>query len=168
MERICLLPSMGNVNLLELGLSDEESVIARKLLETFGGTSTSWTSNRARFSFWISKFRESKDVGVRRTAFLALWMSKSVFNSEPVQFMKPFTYPLVIVLSRGASLPLGTLCLGTLYSRLDRLHSDKHEGSPYRIIKSNVNVVLLQTFMWKHLKDYVNIGKDVGDIKMAN
>ena len=41
MERICLLPSMGNVNLLELGLSNEESVIARKLLEAFGGTSTS-------------------------------------------------------------------------------------------------------------------------------
>ena len=50
-ERICLLPSMGDVNPLELGLSDEESAIARKLLETFGGTSASWTSNRARFSF---------------------------------------------------------------------------------------------------------------------
>ena len=40
-ERICLLPSMGYVNLLELGLSDEESAIFKKLLETFGGTSTS-------------------------------------------------------------------------------------------------------------------------------
>ena len=49
-----------------------------------------------------------------------------------------------------------------------RLRSDELEGSPYHIIESNVNVVLLQTFMWKHLKDYVNIGKDVGDIKMAN
>ena len=37
-ERICLLPSMGDVNPLELGLSDEESVIAGKLLETFEGT----------------------------------------------------------------------------------------------------------------------------------
>ena len=36
-ERTCLLPSMGDANLLELGLSDEESMIARKLLETFGG-----------------------------------------------------------------------------------------------------------------------------------
>nr|POF00013.1 hypothetical protein CFP56_55808 [Quercus suber] len=35
-DRICLLPSMGDVNLLELGLSDEESAIARKLLEMFG------------------------------------------------------------------------------------------------------------------------------------
>ena len=40
-ERTCLLPSMGDANLLELGLSDEESMIARKLLETFGGTSMS-------------------------------------------------------------------------------------------------------------------------------
>ena len=34
-ERICLLPSMGDVNLLELGLFNEESMIAGKLLETF-------------------------------------------------------------------------------------------------------------------------------------
>ena len=40
-ERICLLPSMGDVNPLELELSDAESEIADKLLETFGGTSTS-------------------------------------------------------------------------------------------------------------------------------
>ena len=50
-ERICLLPSMGDVNLLELGLSDEEFVIVEKLLETFRGTSMSWGGNRAGFSF---------------------------------------------------------------------------------------------------------------------
>nr|POF22431.1 hypothetical protein CFP56_74740 [Quercus suber] len=127
-------------------LFDEESAIARKLLETFGGTSASWTGNKARFSFWISEFRES----------------------EVVDFMKPFTFPLFVVLSRGVSLPLGTLCLGTLYSELDRLHSDELEGSPCHIIESSVNVVLLQTFIWEHSKDYVNVGKDVGDVKMAN
>ena len=42
MERICLLPSMGDVNPLELGLSNEESAITGKLLETFGGISASW------------------------------------------------------------------------------------------------------------------------------
>ena len=83
-ERICLLPTMGDANLLELGLSDEESAIARKLLETFGGTSVSWSGNRARFSFWISEFRESEDVDIRRVAFLALSMSKCVFNFDPV------------------------------------------------------------------------------------
>ncbi|KAK7855529.1 hypothetical protein CFP56_027326 [Quercus suber] len=82
--------------------------------------------------------------------------------------MKPFTFPLAVVLSRGVSLPLGTLCLGTLYSELDRLHSDELEGSPYHIIESSVNVVLLQTFIWEHSKDYINVGKDVGDVKMAN
>ena len=134
---------MGDVNPLELGLSNEESVIAGKLLETFGGTFASWGGNRARFSFWISEFRESEDVDIRRAAFLALWISKCVFNSDPVQFMKPFTFPLAVVLSRGVSLPLGTLCLGTLYSELDRLHSDELEGSPYHIIESSINVVLL-------------------------
>ena len=159
---------MGDANPLELGLSDEESAIAGKLLETFGGTFVSWSGNRARFSFWIFEFRESEDVDIRRAAFLALWMSKCVFNSDLVQFMKLFTFPLVVVLSKGVSLLLGTLCLGTLYSELDRLHSDELEGSPYHIIESSVNVVLLQTFIWEHSKDYVDVGKDVGDVKMAN
>ena len=167
-ERICLLPSMGDVNLLEVGLSDEESAIIGKLLETFGGSFASWAGNRARFSFWISEFREFEDVDTRRATFLALWLSKCVFNSDPVQFMKPFTFPLALVLSRDVSLPLGTFCLSTLYSELDRLRSDELEGSPYHIIESSVNVVLLQTFIWEHLKYYINVGKDVGDVKMAN
>ena len=91
-----------------------------------------------------------------------------MFNSDPVQFMKPFTFPLAVVLSKGTSLPLGTLFLGTLYSELDRLHSDELEGSLYHIIESSVNVVLLQNFKWEYLKDYADIGKDVGDVKMAN
>ena len=95
-------------------------------------------------------------------------MSKCVFNTAPVQFMKPFTFPLAIVLCRGASLPLGTLCLGTLYSKLDRLRSDELEVSPYHIIESSINVVLLQTFIWEHLKDYVDVGNDVGDVKASN
>lgn len=83
-ERIWLLPSMGDTNPLELELSDEESMIAGKLLETFGGTSASWGGNKAWFSSWISYFRESNDVDTRRAAFLALWMSKCVLNSNPV------------------------------------------------------------------------------------
>ena len=87
-----------------------------------------------------------------------------MFNSNPVQFMRPFTFPLAAVLCRGMSLPFGALCLGTLYSKLDRLRSDELEGSPYHIIESSINVVLLQTFIWEHSKDYV----DVGDVKVTN
>nr|POF27003.1 hypothetical protein CFP56_40369 [Quercus suber] len=82
MERICLLPSMGDMDPLELRLSDEEFVIAGKLLETF---------------------------------------------------------------------------TGTLYFELDRLRSDELEGLPYHIIKSSINVVLLQTFIWEHSTDYVDV-----------
>ena len=84
-----------------------------------------------------------------------------MFNSDPVQFMKPSTFPLAVVLSRGTFFPLGTLCLGTLYYELDRLRSDELEGSPYHIIEFNVNTVLLQTFMWEHSKDYEDIAKIV-------
>ena len=159
---------MGDVNPLELELSNAEFDIAGKLLETFGGTFSSWGGNRAQFSFWISEFKNFENGDVRKAAFLALWMSKCVFNTASVQFVKPFTFPLAVVLCRGASLPLGTLCLGTLYSKLDRLHSDELEGSPYHIIEYSINVVLLQTFMWEHSKDYVDVGKDVGDVKASN
>ena len=142
-EKICLLPIMGDVNLLELELFDAKSEIAGKLLETFRGTSASWGGNKARFSFWISEFRDFENDDVRRAAFLALWMSKCVFNTTLVQFVKLFTFPLAVVLCRGASLPLGTLCLGALYSELDRLHSHELEGSPYHIIESSMIVVLL-------------------------
>ena len=46
---------MGDVNPLELELSNAEFEIAGKLLETFGGTSASWGGNRAQFSLWMSK-----------------------------------------------------------------------------------------------------------------
>nr|POE50280.1 hypothetical protein CFP56_48622 [Quercus suber] len=46
--------------------------------------------------------------------------------------------------------------------------SDELEGSPYHIIESSINVVLLQTFIWEHLKDYIDVGKDVGDVKATN
>lgn len=72
------------------------------------------------------------------------------------------------MLCRGVSLPLGTLCLGTLYSKLDKLRNDELEGSLYHIIESSINVVLLQTFIWEHLKDYIDVGKDVGDVKATN
>nr|POE69350.1 hypothetical protein CFP56_08605 [Quercus suber] len=117
-ERICLLPIIGDVSSLELGLSDEEFVIAGKLLETFGGTSTSWGGNRARFSFWISKFREFKNVDTK----------------------------------------------SGLFSLVDeQVRNDELEGSPYHIIESSINVVLLQTFIWEHSKYYIDVGKDVGD-----
>ena len=115
MKRICLLPSVRDVNPLESRLFDEESGIARELLDAFGGTSASWTSNRARFSYWIYDFKEFEDTSVRRVAFLSLWTRKCVFNYDPIQFIKPFIFPIALKLSRGASLPLGTLCLGTLY-----------------------------------------------------
>nr|POF18129.1 hypothetical protein CFP56_59564 [Quercus suber] len=111
------LPSMGEVNPLELGLSHVEFVIAEKLLETFGGASASWGA---------------------------------------------------IVLCQGASLPLGTLCLGTLYPELDKLHNDELERPPYHIIKFSIHVVLLQTFIWEHLRDYIDVGKDVSDVKVTN
>ena len=60
------------------------------------------------------------------------------------------------------------VCLGTLYFQRVRLRSDELEGSPYHIIESSINVVLLQTFIWEHSKDYVDVGKDVGDVKATN
>ena len=75
---------MGDVNPLELELSNAEFDIAGKLLETFECTFASWGGNMAQFSFWIFEFKNFENGDVRRVAFLALWMSKCVFNTAPI------------------------------------------------------------------------------------
>ena len=74
------------------------------------------SSKRARFSSWLLAFRKFGSHAVRRIGFLAMWLSKCIFNYDPIQFIKTFTFGLTIKLSQGMSLPLGALFLGCLYS----------------------------------------------------
>ena len=104
-------------------------------------------------------FKKSSNCAVKRAAFLSMWMSKCVFNCELVQFIKPFTFGLAIKLSKGMSLPLGTLFLGCLYSELDQLHYDELASSLYHIVDS------LQAFAWERSRSYINRGKSIGEIR---
>nr|POE53773.1 hypothetical protein CFP56_76938 [Quercus suber] len=155
---------MGKLNPMELQLNEDESKIEEKLYKAFGGHTALPSGQRAKFSSWISTFKKSSNCAVRRAAFLSIWMSKCIFNCEPVQFIKPFTFGLAIKLSQGMSLPLGTLFLGCLYLELDQLHYDELASSPYHIVDSGVNIVMLQAFAWERSRSYINIGKSIGEI----
>ncbi|XP_065619786.1 uncharacterized protein LOC136063385 [Quercus suber] len=155
---------MGKLNPMELQLNEDESKIEEKLYKAFRGRTASPSGQRARFSSWISAFKKSSNRAVRRVAFFSMWMSKCIFNCEPVQFIKPFTFGLAIKLSKGMSLPLGTLFLGCLYLELDQLHYDELASSPYHIVDSGVNIVMLQAFAWERSRSYINIGKSIGEI----
>ena len=149
---------------MDLELNREEAKIEERLYKAFGGRAASPTSQRVRFSSWILAFKKPSSHAIGRVAFLAMWLSKCVFNCDPVQFIKPFTFHLAIKLSQGMSLPLGALFLGYLYSELDQLHYNELAGSPYHIVDSGVNMVMLQAFAWEHSRSYLNVGKSESDI----
>ena len=149
---------------MDLELNREEVKIEERLYKAFRGRASSPTSQRARFSSWILAFKKPSSRAIGRAAFLAMWLSKCIFNCDPVQFIKPFTFRLAIKLSQGMSLPLGALFFGCLYSELDQLHYNELAGSPYHIVDSGVNIVILQGFAWERSRSYLNVGKSGSDI----
>ena len=110
-ERLFLLPSMGRLDPMDLELNEKETKIEEKLYKEFGGRTTSPTGQRASFSLWILAFKKSGNRVVSRAAFLAIWLSKYIFNCDLIQFIKPFTFGLAIKISQGMSLLLGALFL---------------------------------------------------------
>ena len=62
------------------------------------------------------------------------------------------------------SLPLDALFLGCLCSELDQLHYNNLAGSPYHIVDSGVNILILQASAWECSRSYLNAGKSVSDI----
>ena len=57
-------------------MNEKETKIEGKLYKAFGGRMAFPSSKRARFSSWILAFRKFGSHVVRRTAFLAMWLSK--------------------------------------------------------------------------------------------
>ena len=159
LERLFVLLSMGVLNAMELELSEEETKIKDKLYKAFRGCTTSPNDQRARFSAWILAFKKSGNHAVMRAAFLVMWLGKCIFNCDPVQHIKPFTFSLAIKLSQGMSLLLGALFLACLYSELDQLHHNELASSPIQIVDSGVNIVTLQAFAWECSRSYLSVGK---------
>lgn len=58
-----------------------------------------------------------KNVTVK--AFLSYWLSRYVLSSSLKDGINVYVFPFAVRLARGKKLPLGPLCLGSLYTCLD-------------------------------------------------
>ena len=143
-ERILLLPYLGDNDPTAINLTVEETRWEDALYLGFGGSEASLGGPKARLNYWIQHFQNHPTCWVRRSAFVVYWLSRYAFDETPSYSIKPFLFELGIKLAQGMSYPLGALCLGNLYIHLDRLHDDEVEGSTYHAIESSINVTLLQ------------------------
>ena len=78
-----LLPVFGDENPFDIGLSKEDLEVENKLFSHFGGCTASSGGKPARMGRWVMTLSREKDKEVRRTDFLAFWLSKFLFSEFP-------------------------------------------------------------------------------------
>ena len=143
-----LLPVFREENPLNINLSNEDLEVEDKLFNHFGGYTTSPGGKLVKMGKWVMNLSREKDKAVRRARFLALWLSKFLFNKFPRYGVKSVFFPLAIRLAQGAQYPLASMFLGYVYSQLDLLHGDEVEGDSCYVITSSLHCAILEVFMW--------------------
>ena len=138
-----LLPMLGDENLFDINLSDEDLKVEEKFFTHFSGHTASSDGKPARMGRWVLSLSCEKDKEVRRAGFLAFWLSKFLFNEFPGYGIKSTLFPLAISLARGAQYPLTPMFLGHIYSQLDQLHGDEAEGDSCYVITSSLHCAIL-------------------------
>ena len=78
-----LLPVFGDENPFDISLSKEDLEVENKLFSHFGGCTASSDGKPARMGRWVMTLSREKDKEVRRTDFLAFWLSKFLFSEFP-------------------------------------------------------------------------------------
>ena len=78
-----LLPVFGDENPFNISLSKEDLEVENKLFSHFGGCTASSGGKPARMGRWVMTLSREKDKEVRRTNFLAFWLSKFLFSEFP-------------------------------------------------------------------------------------
>ena len=68
----------------------------------FGGRATSSSGKSVRMGKWVMNLSQEKDKVVRQAGFLALWLSKFLFNEFFGYGVKSVFFPLAIRLAWGA------------------------------------------------------------------
>ena len=111
-----LLPVFGDENPFDISLSSEDLKVEDKLFSHFGGRTASPGGKPARMGKWVMNLSRKKDKAVRRAGFLALWLSKFLFNEFARYEVNSVFFPLAIRLARGAQYPLAPMLLGLVYS----------------------------------------------------
>jgi len=78
---------------------------------------------------------------------MVYWLNRYVLTESPFDHIKAYLFPLAVLLARGKSLAMGTMCLSNLYNHLDALHTFEIEGSLHYAVVTHLNLALLQVWV---------------------
>ena len=111
-------------------------------------------TENAKLSYWASSSSKFS-VAACRTAFVAFWLCKFIFGSNPHYAIKPLYFRLAIKIFAGVSLPLAPIFLGHLYVQLDILRSDESQAGSCHIVTSSIHYTILQQLLFEHCAQYL-------------
>ena len=123
-ENHWLLPIFGDQDPAKLKLSPEELKIEAALADYIRRKNIALETQATRFNPWMEHFNIEEDPLIRRTTFVAYWLSKCTFGEHPTYSIKPLYFPLAVKIAAGVCFPLALLLLEQLYTQLDLLHAE--------------------------------------------
>ena len=95
----------------------------------------------------MDHFNRVEDASIRRSAFVAYWLSKCIFGEHPAYSIKPLYFPLAVKIAAGTRFPLAPLLLGQLYTQLDLLHAEELAGASCHIVATAFISSIVHTFL---------------------
>ncbi|KAG5542165.1 hypothetical protein RHGRI_021881 [Rhododendron griersonianum] len=91
------------------------------------------------------------DSDLHLAGFFVYWLSFFVIPDFPFEGPNQTVFPLAVSLARGDFVPLGPLFLGSLFHRLDQVHSDTERSMGRYDLVSVVHTQFLMAFCFEHL-----------------
>ena len=93
---------------------------------------------------------------------LLVGLSKFIFGGSPVHSPYPYLFNMAVTLSRGHSLSLVSMFLGSLYLRLDVAITDIRRSVGCFNVGTHVSTLFLQLFIYERFKGYAGPGGPLG------
>ncbi|KAG5532032.1 hypothetical protein RHGRI_026601 [Rhododendron griersonianum] len=91
------------------------------------------------------------DSDLHLAGFLVYWLSFFVIPDFPYEGPNQTVFPLAVSLASGDFVPLGPLFLGSLFHRLDQVHTDTERSMGRYDLVSVVHTQFLMAFCFEHL-----------------
>ena len=149
-----MLPVLGDVDPSAIEMSEKEMEVEQALMNR----------SNSRINAWSLHFTKGTDDAIRRAAFVAYWLCKSIFGEPPYYAMKSVYFRLAVKISFGHRLPLAAMFLGHLYLQLDSICADEVCDGSCHFITTCLNSSTLQTFLWERFLNYKEVGNDNSQI----
>ncbi|PON88277.1 Aminotransferase-like mobile domain containing protein [Trema orientale] len=153
LEDVCALyqlPLCGSHDLLSQTPSPEEQGLVDELERIHQRLGKVVFAKWAHYFFYHYK-GESTVSTLELAGFLACWLCRHVFYFSPINVIHRRVFPLACMMACGKKFALGPLYLGTLYRRMDQFVSDMIRSVGRYQVRSYVDSLFLQAFLWARL-----------------